>query len=52
MEETIKDLGDEKNPDLFSRKIVGWEVHACESVAHAVRLFHQACRREGGRADT
>ena len=38
--------------DLFSRKIVGWEVHACESAAFAATLFHQSYRREGVTADT
>jgi len=33
--------------DLFSRKIVGWEVHACESAAHAAELFRQSYLREG-----
>lgn len=33
--------------DLFSRKIVGWEVHACESAAYAATLFRQAHLREG-----
>jgi hypothetical protein len=33
--------------DLFSRKIVGWEVHAEESAAHASRLIERACLAEG-----
>lgn len=33
--------------DLFSRKIVGWEVHASESAAFAATLFRQSYRREG-----
>jgi len=33
--------------DLFSRKIVGWEVHQTESAAHAARLFRQSHLREG-----
>jgi transposase InsO family protein len=33
--------------DVFSRKIVGWEVFAEESSTHAAALFEQAHRREG-----
>jgi len=33
--------------DLFSRKIVGWEVHAEESADHASRLIERACLAEG-----
>jgi putative transposase len=33
--------------DLFSRKIVGWEVHTEESAAHASRLIERACLAEG-----
>lgn len=33
--------------DVFSRKIVGWEVFAEESSAHAATLFEQTHRREG-----
>lgn len=33
--------------DLFSRKIVGWEVHAQESAAHAAHLFRLSYLREG-----
>ena len=33
--------------DVFSRKIVGWEVHAEESAAHASRLIERACLAEG-----
>ena len=33
--------------DLFSRKIVGWEVHAEESANHASRLIERACLAEG-----
>lgn len=33
--------------DVFSRKIVGWEVFAEESTAHAATLFEQTHRREG-----
>jgi putative transposase len=33
--------------DLFSRKIVGWEVHAEESAAHASRMIERACLAEG-----
>ena len=32
--------------DLFSRKIVGWEVHAEESALHAAQLFRLAYLRE------
>lgn len=32
--------------DLFSRKIVGWEVHPQESADHATALFRQAYLRE------
>ena len=33
--------------DLFSRKIVGWEVHAHESADQAAALFRQSHLREG-----
>jgi putative transposase len=33
--------------DLFSRKIVGWEVFAEESADHASTVFHKAYLREG-----
>jgi putative transposase len=33
--------------DLYSRKIVGWEVYAEESAAHAATVFHKAHLREG-----
>jgi transposase InsO family protein len=33
--------------DVWSRKIVGWSVHECESGEHASRLLAAACRREG-----
>jgi putative transposase len=33
--------------DLFSRKIVGWEVHTEGSAAHASRLIERACLAEG-----
>lgn len=33
--------------DLFSRKIVGWEVHAHQSADHAAALFRQSHLREG-----
>lgn len=33
--------------DLFSRKIVGWEVHEQESAEHAATLFRQSYLREG-----
>ena len=33
--------------DIFSRKIVGWEVHECESADLAARLIRQAVLAEG-----
>ena len=33
--------------DIFSRKIVGWEIHEQESAAHASTLISKACLREG-----
>ena len=33
--------------DIFSRKIVGWEIHEQESAAHASTLMTKACLREG-----
>jgi transposase InsO family protein len=33
--------------DLYSRKIVGWEVYPEESAEHAAAVFHKAHRREG-----
>ncbi len=33
--------------DLFSRKIVGWEIHAEESAQNASRLLRKACMKEG-----
>ena len=33
--------------DIFSRKIVGWEVHENESAAHASLLIRKACLAEG-----
>ncbi|MBI2710062.1 MAG: IS3 family transposase [Actinobacteria bacterium] len=33
--------------DIFSRKVVGWSIHAAESEAHACRLIREACRRHG-----
>ena len=33
--------------DIFSRKIVGWEVHEQESAEHASRLIRKACLAEG-----
>ena len=32
--------------DIYSRKIVGWEVHATESAAHAATLIEKACWAE------
>ncbi len=33
--------------DLFSRQIVGWEIHAEESAENAARLLRKACMKEG-----
>ena len=33
--------------DLYSRKIVAWEVHACEASDLAARLIRKACLAEG-----
>ncbi len=33
--------------DVFSRKIVGWEVYAEESADHAAKTFRKAYLREG-----
>ena len=33
--------------DIFSRKVVGWAVHAEEAVAHAAHLFEAICRDNG-----
>lgn len=33
--------------DIFSRKIVGWEVLECECAEHAGTLFHKTALREG-----
>ena len=38
--------------DLYSRKIVGWEVYATESAEQAADVFHKAYLREGVRADS
>lgn len=32
--------------DLYSRKVVGWEVHECESGEHAAALVHRAALAE------
>ncbi len=37
--------------DVYSRKIVGWEVYATESAEQAASVFHKAHLREGVRAD-
>jgi len=37
--------------DLFSRKVVGWEVFERECAEHAVTVFHKAYLREGVQAD-
>ncbi len=33
--------------DIFSRKIVGWQVHDCESGDYAANLMEDICYREG-----
>ena len=33
--------------DVWSRKVVAWEVHEEESAEHAARLIQEACTREG-----
>jgi transposase InsO family protein len=33
--------------DVFSRKVVGWEVHECESADHSSRLLAKICLAEG-----
>lgn len=33
--------------DVYSRKVVGWEVHESELAAHASVLIHKACLAEG-----
>jgi transposase InsO family protein len=33
--------------DIYSRKIVGWEVHESESAEHAAQLIRKACLAEG-----
>lgn len=33
--------------DLYSRRIMGWRVHAEESARHAARLIHEACAAHG-----
>ena len=33
--------------DLYSRKIVGWEVHAQDSAAHAAQVVNRAALAEG-----
>lgn len=33
--------------DVYSRKIVGWQVHDCENADHASNLLIDVCRREG-----
>jgi putative transposase len=37
--------------DIYSRKIVGWEVHEKESAAHASLLIRKACLAEGVQSD-
>lgn len=38
--------------DVWSRKIVGWEVHEEESMDHSARLVERICVSEGVRRDT
>jgi transposase InsO family protein len=38
--------------DVYSRKIVGWEVYASESAEQAAEVFRKTHLREGVRADT
>jgi len=38
--------------DVFSRKIVGWEVYECESAEYAASVFRKAHLREGVKADS
>lgn len=33
--------------DVYSRYIVGWEVHECESAEYAAQLINKACLRHG-----
>lgn len=33
--------------DLFSRKIVGWEIHECESMELSSKLLQKICEKEG-----
>jgi hypothetical protein len=33
--------------DVYSRKIVGWEVHDCESTDHSSLLIRKTSLREG-----
>jgi transposase InsO family protein len=33
--------------DIYSRKIVGWEIHENETAEHAARLIRKACLGEG-----
>ncbi|NYT66801.1 IS3 family transposase, partial [Alcaligenaceae bacterium] len=37
--------------DVYSRLIVGWEIHSDESAAHAAQLIGKACLRHGVRQD-
>lgn len=37
--------------DVYSRAIVGWEVHESESASHAAALISKACLRHGIRRD-
>jgi putative transposase len=33
--------------DIWSRKIVAWDIHACESAEFAAQLLEEACQAEG-----
>ena len=37
--------------DIYSRKIVGWEIHESESAAHASLLIRKTCLSEGVQRD-
>ena len=37
--------------DIYSRKIVGWEIHESESAAHASLLIRKTCLAEGVQPD-
>ena len=37
--------------DIYSRKIVGWEIHESENAEHAANLIRKTCLREGARRE-